>query len=263
MKNKLSILLTAAACLSLPSLARAQSSVYLGSASTFAVLAGSTVTNTGNTIIYGDIGVSPGASVSGFPSGVDNNGTIYAGGSTAAQAETDAATAYDFLLGEATGSTDLSGQDLGTLTLTPGVYQFSAAAQLTGTLVLNGEGNPNAQFDFLIGTTLTTATGSQVNFLDGGQAANVFWQVGTSATLGTSTDFSGTILANTSITDNGTSTVAGRLLALNGAVTLNDDFVAVPEPADASLLMAGLSGLVFGFGAIRRRLGAASGRADA
>jgi type VI secretion system secreted protein VgrG len=113
----------------------------------------------------------------------------------------------------------------------PGVYQFSSVAQLTGILILDGGSDPNARFDFLIGSTLTTDSGSSVQLINGAQAGNVFWQVGTSATLDTGTKFFGSILANDSITlDTGTS-VNGRALALTGAVTMDDNFItAVPEP---------------------------------
>jgi hypothetical protein len=116
------------------------------------------------------------------------------------------------------------------LILVPGVYQFSSVAQLTGTLTLDGGGNPNARFDFLIGSTLTTTVGSSVQLIDGAQAGNVFWQVGTSATLDTGTVFFGSILANTSITLNHGTSLDGRALALNGGVTLDDNTItAVPE----------------------------------
>jgi hypothetical protein len=206
-----------------PSPALAQ--VSLDSAQSFAVLGGSTVTNTGATIINGDLGVSPGTAVTGFPPGIVN-GTIYAGGPVAAAAQAAALTAYNALKG-ATCTTDLTGRDLGTLpTLTPGVYCFDTSAQLTGTLVLQGSGD----FIFQIGSTLTTASNSSVVVINAGQNCdgfNVFWQVGSSATLGTGTAFSGNILALTSITLTTGASVAGRVFALNGAVTMDTNKVSV------------------------------------
>ena len=150
--------------------------VDLGTAAAFGVLASSTVTNTGASVIGGDVGVSPGTAITGFPPG-SFTGTEHAGDAVAAKAQADASTAYNVAAGLA--STDnLTGQDLGGLILTPGVYTFSSSAQLTGTLTLNGEGNPNAVFIFQIGSTLTTASASDVNLINGASGANVFWQVG-------------------------------------------------------------------------------------
>jgi type VI secretion system secreted protein VgrG len=123
----------------------------------------------------------------------------------------------------------LSGQDLGGLTLTPGVYYFATSAQLTGRLTLDGEGESDPFFDIQIGSTLTTASAASIVLENDAQAANVFWQVGSAATLGTGTTFQGNILAETSISDAGGSTVYGRLLALGGAVTLIDTTVNVPQ----------------------------------
>ena len=162
----------------------------LGTAANFAVLAGSTVTNTGPTALIGDLGVSPGTAITGFPPGSRDRGTIHAGDAVAAQAEVDLTTAYNVLAGEAVDQ-DLTGQDLGGHTLTPGVYHFSSSAQLTGTLTLDAQGDPNAVFVFQIGSTLTTASNSSVVLINGADACNVFWQVGSSATLGTSTHVRG------------------------------------------------------------------------
>lgn len=210
--------------LAAPMLAAAQVAPTLGNAKPFAVLGGSTVTNTGASVITGDLGVSPGAAVTGFPPGVVQSGTTHAADATAASAQADATTAYLNLAGQATTS-DLTGQDLGGMTLVSGVYNFASSAQLTGTLTLNAAGNANAVFIFKIGSTLTTASNARVLITNGGSACNVFWQVGSSATLGTSTSMQGTIIALTSITANTTAAVVGRLLARNGAVTLDTNTV--------------------------------------
>src|ERR1700681_1419077 len=168
--------------------------------SSFAVLGGSTVTNTNTpTIVNGNLGVSPGSAVTGFPPGIVTGGTIHAADSFAAGAQSDLTTTYNNLANTACG-TDLTGQDLGGKTLTPGVYCFSTSAQLTGTLTLDAQGNANALFIFKIGSTLTTASSSSVVLINGAQNCNVFWQVGSSATLGTGTAFVGNILALASIT---------------------------------------------------------------
>ena len=199
--------------------AHAATAPPLGAADTFSVLGGSTVTNVGPTIISGDLGVSPGTSITGFPPGVVT-GTIYSGaGSLAGTAQTATVNAYNILAAEAT-TTNLTGQDLGGLTLTPGVYTFNSSAQLTGNLILNPLGNPNATFVFQTGTTITTATGATVTILGGVSDPNVFWQIGSSATLGTGTAFEGNILALQSITLDPSATIStGRALAINGAVT--------------------------------------------
>jgi hypothetical protein len=227
--------------------------VNLGTADSFAVLGGSTVTNTGPTVLFGNLGVSAGTAITGFPPGI-LNGAMHDNDAVAAQAQNDLTTAYNFAAGE-TVTQDLTGQDLGGLTLLPGVYFFMSSAQLTGTLTLNNLGNPNAVFVFQIGSTLTTASNSSVVFINSGGDVgdSVFWQVGSSATLGTTTSFAGNILALTSITLNtGANITCGRALARNGAVTMDTNHVSidtegcettvssVPEPGTASLLGAGL-----------------------
>jgi type VI secretion system secreted protein VgrG len=196
----------------------AQTAPAMGTARSFAVLGASTVTNTGATSVIGDLGVSPGTSITGFPPGTVS-GTIHAADAIVTQAQVDAATAYNFLAAE-TCTTNLTGMDLGTLTLTPGVYCFDSSAQLTGTLNLNAMGDPNAVFVFLIGSTLTTATNSAVN-VSGGSPCGVYFQVGSSATLGTGTQFAGNIFALTSITMTTGASVSGGSYALNGAVTMD------------------------------------------
>lgn len=203
--------------------ASAQTAPSLGSAESFAVLGGSTVTNTGPSVITGDLGVSPGSAVTGFPPGTVT-GTIHAADATALAAQNSAITAYNSLASQAC-TLDLTGQDLGGMTLVPGVYCFSTSAQLTGTLTLNAQGNPAAVFIFRMGSTVTTASGSLVTAINGGNACNVFWQVGSSATIGTATTFAGNILAVTSITLNTGASVTGRALARNGAVTLDTNSI--------------------------------------
>ena len=201
--------------------------VSLGTADPFAVLAGSTVTNTGPSIIGGDLGVSPGSAITGFPPGTVSGGTTHAMDAVALQAQNDLTTAYNFAAGEPCG-TNLTGQNLGGLTLTPGVYCFTSSAQLTGMLTLDSQGNSNAVFVFQIGSTLTTASASSVIVANGGEGDNVFWQVGSSATLGTTTAFAGNILALTSITlTTGADIECGRALARNGAVTLDTNDVSI------------------------------------
>ena len=198
----------------------------LGVAQDFAVLAGSAVTNTGASALVGDLGVSPGTAVTGLPPGLLTGGTIHAADAVALQAQTDLTTAYNVLAGEP-AQADLTGRDLGGMTLLPGVYHFSSSAQLTGTLTLDAQGDPNARFDFQIGSTLTTASHAKILLTNGADACNVYWQVGSSATLGTGTTFQGNILALTSITLNtGADIVSGRALARNGAVSLDSDSVS-------------------------------------
>jgi len=192
----------------------------LGSAASFVALASSTLTNTGSGIFYGNVGVSPGTSVTGFPPGTIISGTIHIADAVAAQAQTDANGAYVNLAGQAC-SVDLTDQDLGGMTLTSGVYCFDTSAQLTGDLVLDAQGDPLAVWVFQMGSTLTTASASTVTVINGGQALNVFWQVGSSTTLGTGTRFIGNILAYASITLDTGAGLTGRALSLNGAVTMD------------------------------------------
>ncbi len=213
--------------LSPASIARAQA--FLGTAQSFGVLGGSTVTNTGPSVITGgNLGVWSGLAITGFPPGVVvPPGAIHAGDAVAQQAQSDVTTAYNSLAGMAC-NTDLTGQDLGGLTLTPGVYCFASSAQLTGNLTLDAQGNNQAVFVFQIGSSLTTATNASVSVINGGQDCNVSWQVGSSATLGTATSFVGNIVALTSITLNTTANLSGRALARNGAVTLDNNAITVP-----------------------------------
>jgi hypothetical protein len=203
----------------------------LGTAKTFAVLAGQSVTNSGPTVLSSDLGVSPGTAVSGFPPGILlPPGAQYVADAVAQQAQADLTAAYVDVAGRPCGAV-LTGQDLGGLTLTTGVYCFASSAQLTGALTLDAQGDPNALFLFQIGSTLTTASNSVVTIINGGAGCNpnVYWQVGSSATLGTSTSFRGNLLAHTSITLNTGATVTGRVLARNGSVTLDTNHVLIPS----------------------------------
>ncbi len=198
--------------------------ISLGTAGNFGALGGSTVTNTGASTVNGNVGVSPGTSVTGFPPGIIIGGTVNANNAVAMQAQSDLTAAYNSLAGTAC-TTDLTGQDLGGLTLTPGVYCFSTSAQLTGTLTLNAQGNASALWIFKTGSSLTTASGSSVVVINGGSGCNVYWQVGSSATVGTGSNMAGNILALSSITLNTGANLSGRALARTGAVTLDTNNV--------------------------------------
>ena len=195
----------------------------LGSAQSFAVLGGSTVTNAGLTTVTGDLGVSPGTAVTGFPPGI-LTGTLHAGDPVAFQAQGDLTIAYNACAGAAV-TTTLTGQDLGGQTLTPGVYFFAASAPMNGVLTLDAQGNPNAVFIFQIGSTLLPAINASVSVINGAQAGNVFWQVGSSATLAAGVVFRGNILALASITLSQGTQLYGRALARTGAVSMDTSSV--------------------------------------
>ena len=202
--------------------------VPLGTADSFAVLAGSAVTNTGPSVITGDLGVSPGTAISGFPPGLVN-GAQHSADAVAAQAQTDLVTAFNDAAGQATDGALPA--DAGGLTLVPGVYTASSTLGLTGTLTLDAQGDPNAVWVFQVGSGLTTASSSQVLLTNGASPCNVFWQVGSSATLGTDSTFVGNILALTSISATTGATIDGRALARNGAVTLDTNTITRPQCA--------------------------------
>jgi hypothetical protein len=217
--------------------ASANPEVNLGTANSFAVLGGTAVNNTGLSVIAGgNVGLSPGSlgSVTGFPPGiVIPPYTIEAADAATLQAQNDLGAAFTTAAGLSPTGGNLTGMNLGGLTLTPGVYKFDSSAFLMGTLTLNDQGNPDAVFVFQIGTTLITTSGSSIKTINDPDVSavpgiGVFWQVGSSATLGTGTDFEGNILAYSSITDMGGSTVDGRLLAENAVVNLDDTSITVP-----------------------------------
>ncbi len=199
----------------------------LGTAANFAVLGASTVTNTGLTTVNGDLGVSPGTTVTGFPPGTIT-GMLHGDDGVAVQAQNDASVAYTNIAGQSC-TDNLTGQDLGGLTLTAGVYCFDASAPLTGTLTLDGQGDPNSVFIFQMGSTLITASNASVVLINGAQAYNSFWQVGSSATLGADTSFAGSVLAHTSITVGAGTATNGGLYALNGTVTLDTNTLATAK----------------------------------
>src|ERR1700674_3253589 len=204
----------------------AQAPIELGSAGTFAVLAGSTVTNTGPSLINGDLGVWPGtAFVPGTPPATVN-GAIYAGDIPAQHAQASLTIAYNDAAGRSTAPISMAG-DLGGQTLAPGVYKSTSTLAITGDLTLDGNGDPNAVFIFQIGSALTVATHGRVVLSGGAKAANVFWQVGSSATLGTYSAFKGTVMAYASITIATGATLDGRALAQHAAVTLDSNAVTM------------------------------------
>lgn len=202
--------------------AQAASNVGLGTADSFAVLGGQTVTNTGPSVINGDLGVSPGSAVTGFPPGLVN-GTIHTADAVATQAQADLTIAYNDAAGRA--STATISADLAGSTLTGGVYTSATSLGLSGDLTLDAQGDPDAVFIFQAGSTLTAGPGSRVLLIGGAQSCNVFWQIGSSATIDTTSDFVGNILALTSISMNTGATLNGSALARNGAVTLDTNVI--------------------------------------
>lgn len=212
--------------LALAGSSQAATSVGLGTADSFAVLAGAGVTNTGPSVINGDLGTSPTPAITGFggaPNGTIN-GAIHPADALAEQAQADLTTAYNNAAGQ--GPVNTLATELGGQTLTPGVYNSeSGTFGITGTLTLNGQGNPDAVFIFKTATTLITASASQMLMINGAQPCHLFWQVGSSATLGTDSVFAGNILALESIELASGVTVLGRLLARNASVTLINDTV--------------------------------------
>jgi hypothetical protein len=220
-----------AACALFASLAYAASAMAaptappLGAVGSFSVIAGAGITNTGPTTVGGDIGTFPTTSITGLGSmtiGGVNNG----GNAVTQQAKTDLTTAYTTTANE--GPISSVAADLGGRTLVSGVYNTASALGLTGTVTLDAQGDPNAVFIFQAGSSFTSASGSNVALINGAKACNVYWQVGSSATLGTGSSFIGTIMALTSITVTTGVTIDGRVLARNGAVTLDTDTITQP-----------------------------------
>jgi hypothetical protein len=205
--------------------AYAATPVDLGTATPYSVLAGATVTNTGPTTLQGDLGVSPGTAITGFPPGIVA-GSSHAADAVALQAQSDVTIAYNAAAGQAPTSSvsgDLVGQ-----TLTDGVYRSTSTLALSGQLTLDGQGNPASVFVFQVASSLVTASASSIILTNGAQACNVFWQVGSSATLGTASSFKGTVLALASITVQTNAQVEGRALARNGQVSLDTNVFTNP-----------------------------------
>jgi hypothetical protein len=246
MRKKCSVLLMVVAlgCF----LPQSKAQVNLGSADSFAVLGATGVTSIGSTVLNGNLGEYPGTTISGFGPGIVNGSTYY-GGPVAMQAQSDALSAYNTITG-LTPTLNLSGATLGTggtvLTLTSGVYSFSSSVSLDGALTLSGPGD----FIFQIGTTFTTADAASIILAGGASAANVFWEVGTSATLGANNSFDGSIIATNNITLGDATSVDGRAIALSGAVNLDDNYICVPAPVPDALepgtLVAGILLMQFG-----------------
>ena len=218
------LLIAALAIIAAP--ANAQS---LGTAENFAVLGASTVTNTGASTINSSVGVSPGSAITGFPPGIIINGALHAADGPATQAHADFANAYLAFENLASPpANNMSGTDLGGKTLTPGVYKFDTSATSGGMLTFDAQNDPNARFVVQIGTTLITSSNSSVALINGADARNIYFQVGTSVTLGSGSSFIGNLLAYASVTTVSGTTVTGRLLALTGAVTLDTNNVTSP-----------------------------------
>src|SRR5258708_906306 len=213
--------------------AASQEPVSLGSAAGFAVLAGSTVTSTGNSQVTGDLGVSPGTAVTGFPPGIVT-GTMHAGGVAAAQAIADLTTAFNDAAGRTVAPVTVAG-NLGGQTLAPGLYKSTSSLAISsGNLTLDAKGDATAVFIFQVASTLTTTAGLQVILAGGAQASNIFWQVGSSATLGTNSIFQGTIMADQSITLTTGATLNGRALARIGGVSLQVNAVTKPTASTSA-----------------------------
>jgi hypothetical protein len=246
---QIAALLLLAPASSVQALIAHQAPVTLGSTANFAVLAGSTVTSIGATDVTGDLGLWPGSSVAGFPPG-KVNGNKHVADPAAKTAQGDLTTAFNDAAGRSTAPVSISG-NIGGQTLAPGLYKSTSGLEISsGDLTLDGQGDPNAVFIFQMATTLITTAGRQVVLIGGAQAANVFWQVGTSATIGTSSGMKGTIMADQSISIKTGATLQGRALARIGGVTLQGNVIVVPsngglfEPS-TNLFVSGVSAITF------------------
>lgn len=215
--------------------AAAQAPVNLGTAASFAVLAGQGVTNTGPTVVNGDLGTCPNAAITGAPM---VNGAIHANDAVACQAQSDLVVAYNDAAGRAPTTTFPGATDLGGKILVGGVYKSTSSMGLTGTLTLDAQGDANAVFIFQAASTLITATNSTVALINGAKACNVFWQVGSSATIEVGSNFSGTVLALTSIAAKTNAIIQGRLLARNGSVTLDSNTITSSSCASGTTTTA-------------------------
>jgi hypothetical protein len=206
-----------------------QGTVDLRTAGRFGVLASSTVTSTGPTSVTGDLGVSPGTAITGFPPGI-LVGTKHAGNPTAARAAADLVTAYNDAAGRVGCAVTVAG-NLGGMTLAPGLYKSTSSLAISsGDLTLDAQGDGDAIFIFQMASTLTTTAGRRVTLANGARAANIFWQVGTSATFGTNSVFAGTVMAQAAITMGTGATLDGRALARTAAVALDRNTIVKPAP---------------------------------
>ena len=213
----------------------AQAPIALGSDAACAVLAATTVTTIPTTTVHGDLGVSPGTTLTGSPI---VNGTTHLGDPTAAQGQLDLTTAYNDAAGRTLGAVTVAG-NLGGQTLPPGLYKSASSLEISsGDLTLDAQGDPSGVWIFQMGTTLITTVSRQVILSGGAQAANVFWQVGSSATIGGSSVFKGTIMADQSITMDTGATLEGRALARNGAVALDGNTVTIPTATSSTVLQS-------------------------
>lgn len=208
-----------------PNAFAAEPKVDLGAAGSYSVLGGTTVTNTGETFLQGDLGVSPGTEITGFAPG-SVLGSTHAADANAALAQSDLATAYNDAASRTVTESVIG--DIGGRTFAAGVYKSESSLGIDGNVILDAKGDPSAVWIFQVGSTLTTGSDSAVTLVNGASACNVYWQVGSSATLGTASNFRGSILALTSITVNSDSAVEGRMLARNGAVTLDHSVFVNP-----------------------------------